>query len=65
MLIENKKYVIATKFFPLWFDDGTGKAVSDFKDAYLSSYDELKTKLEYFDEPENFQILEVRVTYEF
>lgn len=28
MIIENKKYVIATKSFPLEFDDGSGNWVT-------------------------------------
>lgn len=66
MIIENKKYVIATKSFPLEFDDGSGNRVSDFNDAYIGTYEERKATLdECFDEPEEFQILEVKVTYEF
>lgn len=65
MILENKKYVIATKFFPLEFDDGSGNAVNDFNEAYLGTYDEMKTQLWYFDEPDKFQILEVKATYEF
>lgn len=65
MIIENKKYVIATKTFPLKFDNGDGNNVSDFNDACLSSYDETKAELECFDEPDKYQILEVKVTYEF
>lgn len=64
MIIENKKYVIATKSFPLEFDDGSGNMINDFNDAYLGTYDEMKTKLGYFDEPEEYQILEVKIIYE-
>lgn len=66
MIIENKKYVIATKSFPLEFDDGSGNMVSDFNDAYLGTYEERKTTLyECFDGPEEYQILEVKITYKF
>lgn len=66
MIVENKKYVIATKSFPLEFDDGSGNSVSDFNDAYLGTYEERKSTLvECFDEPDEHQILEVKVTYEF
>lgn len=65
MIIENKKYVIATKSFPLEFADGSGNMVSDFSDAHLGSYDESKSELECFDEPEEYQILEVKIIYEF
>lgn len=65
MIIENKKYVIATKSFPLEFDDGSGNRVCDFNDAYLGTYDEVKTQLGYFDESDKYQILEVKVIYEF
>lgn len=44
MIIENKKYVIATRSFPLKFDNGEGNNVSDFNDACLSSYDEAKSE---------------------
>lgn len=63
MIVENKKYVIATKSFPLEFDDGSGNRVCDFNGAYLGTYDEVKTQLGCFDEPEEHQILEVKVTY--
>lgn len=65
MIIENKKYVIATKSFPLEFDDGSGNMVRDFNDAYLGTYDEINSELECFDEHGEYQILEVKVTYEF
>lgn len=67
MIIENKKYVIATKSFPLEFDDGSGNMVSDFNDAYLGgTYEERKTTLnECFCEPEEYRILEVKIIYEF
>lgn len=65
MIIENKKYVIATKSFPLEFHDGLGNMVSDFNDSHLGSFNEVKSELECFDEPDEYQILEVKVTYEF
>lgn len=66
MIIENKKYVIATKSFPLEFDDGSGNGVNNFNDAYLGTYEERKSTLaECFDEPDEHQILEVKITYEF
>lgn len=65
MIIETEKYCIATKDFPLQFDDGEGNSVSDFRYAHLDSYEYMKSELEHFDEPENFQILKVKVTYEF
>ena len=65
MIIGNNKYVIATKSFPLEFDNGYGNMVSDFNGSYLGTYDEMKTQLGYFDEPDKYQILEVKVTYEF
>lgn len=65
MIIKNEKYTIATKDYPLTFDDGNGNSVDDLDDAYLDlSYDNTKARLENYDEPDEFQILKVRVTYE-
>ena len=65
MIIKTKKYVIATKSFPLRFNDGRGNMESDFEDAAISSQIECENQLTYFDEPDKHQILEVNVTYEF
>lgn len=65
MIIENKKYVIATKTFPLLFDNGNGENVSDFEHAFLGSNKEIENILDTFDDPELYQTLEVKVTYEF
>lgn len=66
MIIKNEKYTIATKDYPLTFDDGNGNPVDDLDDAYLDlSYDNTKARLENcFDEPDEFQILKVCITYE-
>lgn len=67
MIIKNEKYTIATKDYPIKFDDGNGNPVDDLDDAYLElSYDNAKSRLENcFDEPDEFQILKVKVSYEF
>ena len=65
MIIESKKYAIATKGFPLLFDDGEGNNVSNFEEAFLSSYESTEAELKCCDEPDKYQILEVKVTYEF
>lgn len=65
MIIEKEKYVIATKSFPLEFDDGKGNSVSDFENAYLGNYEDTKSILKSFDEADEYQILKVKVMYEF
>lgn len=65
MIIEEEKYCIATKSFPLEFDDGRGNMVNDFKDAYLSPYEMTEKYLSYYDEPDEYQLLKVKITYEF
>ena len=65
MIIESKKYAIVTKGFPLLFDDGEGNNVSNFEEAFLGSYENAEAELKCYDEPDKYQILEVKVTYEF
>lgn len=65
MKIEKTKYAIASKIFPLAFDDGDGYQTDDIDNAYFyDSYEDAEI-IKRFDEPENFQILTVKVTYEF
>lgn len=65
MKIKFEKFVIATKSFPLEFDDGTGDTVDDMEYAILYETEgNAEIELERFDEPDQFQILPVKVTYE-
>jgi hypothetical protein len=65
--IENIKYVIATKEFPLEFEDrnSEGEDTELIEDAWL--YDSIQTaevELDRFDEPDKRQIVKVKITYE-
>lgn len=66
MKVSNINYCIATKTFPLMFDDGCGNLVDyiDYADM-TSDYEDCKNGLENFDNQEEFQILKVTKTYEF
>lgn len=67
MIVKKNKYVIATKDFPIVFDDGDGNLEKDIQYAYLYPDKSCAEKIlsNEFDEPDNFQILEVNITYEF
>lgn len=66
MKITNKKYVIATKDFPLEFDDGNGNRLDSIEDARLyNDMEDAKSVLQYFDDPDEHQIIQVSVIYEF
>lgn len=66
MKITNKKYVIATKDFPLEFDDGNGNRLDNIEDARLyNDMEDVNSVLQYFDDPDEHQIIQVNVTYEF
>ena len=66
MKITNKKYVIATKDFPLEFDDGNGNRLDNIEDARLyNDMEDVNSVLQYFDDPDGHQIIQVNVTYEF
>lgn len=65
MVVEHTKYAIATKSFPLFFDDGEGNSVDTIEDAAIGSKEDCEAELKCFDEPENYQIIEVKVSYEF
>ncbi len=65
MKITKERYCIASKSFPLMFYEN-GIDCDDIEDITLflnkkACEDELET----YDEPEEFQILKVQVTYEF
>ena len=66
MIVKKNKYVIATKSFPIIFDNGDGNPEKDIEYAYLyndKSYAE-KILSDDFEEPDNFQVLKVNITYE-
>lgn len=65
MIIEKEQYVLATKPFPLCFSDGNGYFKSNFDKADLSTYELCEYELNHMDNPEDYQILKVKVTYEF
>ena len=67
MITTNTKYIIATKEFPLLFDDGDGNMIDEVECAYL--YDE-KEHAQYridntFDKPDSYMVLRVKITLEF
>lgn len=66
MIVKKNKYVIATKSFPIVFDDGDGNPEKDIENAYLYSDKGNAEKIlnDEFEEPDNFQVLEVNITYE-
>jgi hypothetical protein len=68
MKIEKNKYVIATKDFPLQFEDNftDGEDTEFIEDAAFYDFKETAVEeLDRFDEPEKRQILKVKITYEF
>lgn len=68
MKVYVKKYVIATKEYPIMFDDGSGNQAEDFEDAelYGSEYD-AKEQLDRFDDDciNKWCVVPVDVTYNF
>ena len=66
MIIKNKKYVIISNDYPLKFYTGDGCLDDFFEEAVLyESKERVNGELSTFDEPENFRIVEVDITYEF
>lgn len=66
MIIKNKKYVIISNDYPLKFYTGDGCLDDFFEEAVLyESKEQVNGELSTFDEPENFRIVEVDITYEF
>lgn len=64
--ILKQKYAIVTKDFPLEFDDGNENSVDNIEEAHLYSDKEVADKiLQNFDEPDEYQVIKVDVTYEF
>ena len=64
--ISKQKYVIVTKSLPLEFDDGNGNRVDSIEEAYLYIDEEDANKiLGHFDEPDEHQVINVDITYEF
>lgn len=67
MITTNTKYIIATKEFPLLFDDGDGNMIDEVEYAYL--YDEKEHAQciidNTFDKPDNYMVLRVKITLEF
>ena len=65
MIIEKKMYCIVGKQpFPLLFYcDGYSYSVLD-ESVLSNTYEDCEKELETYDEPEEFQIVPVKVTYE-
>lgn len=66
MIINAKKYMIVSNDYPIQFHFGDGCMVDYFEEAFLyKSKEHANSELSTFDEPENFRIVEVGITYEF
>jgi hypothetical protein len=66
MKIQHDRYVIATNAYPIQFDDGSGYSVDEIDKAmmwFTQQYAE--EELKKFDEPEEYKIIKVKVSYEF
>ena len=64
MIISEEKYCIASKEFPLKFCR-CGNETDYFENDLLRSKESAEDELSTYDEPEKFQVLKVKVTYEF
>lgn len=64
MIISNKKYCVASKAFLLTFYIHNGSETNILDNDCMMSYKECEMTLKDFDEPENYQILQVKVTFE-
>ena len=64
MIIKEDKYCIVSKSFPLKFMKD-GEEWDTIYDIYLEDKKACEDELNTYDEPEEFQILNVKVTYEF
>lgn len=64
MIITKEKYCIVSKSFPLKFYR-CGNEVDTLEDDVLRSKESCEDELKTYDEPEEFHILKVQVTYEF
>lgn len=66
MIINAKKYIIVSNDYPIQFHAGDGCMSDFFEEAlFYKSKEGVNGELSTFDEPENFSILEVNITYEF
>lgn len=65
MIISEERYCIASKDFPLRFYDRDGCELNVFNHHMLMTKQDCEYELGMFDEPEEFQILKVKATYEF
>ena len=63
MKIEKTMHCIASKMFPLKFYR-CGNETDELEDDVLRTYESCVDELKTYDEPEEFQILAVKVTYE-
>lgn len=65
MKIEKTMHCIASKTFPLKFYDYNGCERESMDDEnILMTYAECVAQLKLYDEPEEYQILAVKITYE-
>lgn len=64
MIISEEKYCIASIEFPLKFYR-CGNETDYFEQDLLRSFESATDELSTYDEPEKFQILKVKATYEF
>lgn len=64
MIITKEKYCIATKSFPLMFLYGGTELDTLDDDVLTVSKEYCENELRTYDEPENYQILKVTVSYE-
>ena len=64
MIILNEKYCIVSKSFPLKFYKH-GNEFDTLEESLLMDKKSCEDELKIYDEPEDFCILKVRITYEF
>lgn len=64
MIVSNNKYCIASRSFPLKFYLYHGSETDELNHECLMSYTDCETALKEFDDPEQYHILQVKVTYE-
>lgn len=68
MIITEERYVIATRDFPLEFDDGYGNNVDDIRDAKkYKKIDDAAQEINNYDEDcrEQYEVRKVVISYEF
>lgn len=65
MRVEKTMHCITSKTFPLKFYNYNGDERDSIDDDnVLMTYEECAAQLKYYDEPEEYQILAVKITYE-